>query len=256
MAADNPFLAAVRLFDAGRFAEAADYARDRLRELPDDGNLMQVYGTACCRLGNHAEAREALERASALVPLHPLARCALADAYARAGPEDLAALLYEFLGEREESSAMWPATAARLGALGRYESALEVCRRIVEREPNHQALFGVAYYLERLGAPPEEIIPHLAMAMDLAPHLLGYRVSLALAWVRAGSPEMARDLLAVVPLDDVCCQHGLRRALEVFRQVGDWERFRTCLRRLSERGRPSGPAPFYDPAEEDSDEHR
>jgi tetratricopeptide (TPR) repeat protein len=167
MVGDEIYERAVQLYDAGQYAEAADLARQALQESPDDGRLWQLYGTARCNLQDFDSAREALENASALIALHPLAQYALATCYHRMGQPDLARVTYEHLAEAVVNTGLLSALAARLGALDESAAALKVCRRITDLDPaHHQAFFGIAFYLCRLGFSSEALIPHLAMAVD------------------------------------------------------------------------------------------
>jgi Flp pilus assembly protein TadD len=156
MVGDEIYERAVQLYDAGQYAEAADLARQALQESPDDGRLWQLYGTARCNLQDFDSAREALENASALIAL-----------YHRMGQPDLARVTYEHLAEAVVNTGLLSALAARLGALDESAAALKVCRRITDLDPaHHQAFFGIAFYLCRLGFSSEALIPHLAMAVD------------------------------------------------------------------------------------------
>lgn len=224
----------VSLYERGQFAEAAQLALRFLDETPDDGRLLEVYGAACCNLRRFDEARPALEHASALVPLHPLAQYALATCYVLEGRHDVAGAMYEYLATRVRDTGVLSAVATRLGAMGRYQPALEVCLKIQDLDPgHHQAFFGVAYYLEQLGNPPEALIPSLSMAMDLAPNVLHYRVNLALVLDAAGRLAAGYELLATVPPERVGCPCVLRRMIDLFERAGDQGRSLTCRLRLS-----------------------
>jgi Flp pilus assembly protein TadD len=231
---DDHYHRVVQLYDEGEYALAADLARHHLQESPEDGRLWQIYGTACWNRRDFDSALEALEQATALVPLHPLAQLALAACYVCKGEQDLACVIYEHLGENVAGTEMLSTVAARLGALGRHEGALRVCCKITDLDPSHhQAFFGVAYYLSRLGNPPEALIPPLAMAMDLAPHIHHYRINLAFALAQAGRQDQAHELLKVVPLEAVRCPCWMRRMQAIFESVGDHARSLVCQVRLS-----------------------
>ncbi len=224
----------VRLFDKGEFALAADVAKQFLSVDPDDGWLWQIHGTACFHMQAFDFALPSLERASSLVPLHPLAQYALAACYALAEKPDLASLIYEHLGEISRDEAMLAAVAQRLGALDHNESALQVCRRIIRLNANyHSAHFGVAYYLERLGYPLETLIVPLATAVDLAPHVPSYRINLAFIWERLGKNHQAYNLLKLVPLETIRCSCLLKRMLAIFEAAGDQGRSLVCKVRIS-----------------------
>jgi Flp pilus assembly protein TadD len=234
MTFDDHYNRVVQLYDEGEYALAADLARQHLQGSPEDGRLWQIYGTACWNLRDFDSALEALEQANALIPLHPLAQFALAACYVHKGKQDLACVIYEHLGENVAGTEMLAAIAARLGVLGRYEAALRVCCKIKELDPSHhQAFFGVAYYLHRLGNPPKALIPPLVMAMDLAPHIPHYRINLAFALSQSGRHNEAHELLKTVPLEAISCPCWLRRMQQIFQRVGDHGRSLVCQVRLS-----------------------
>ena len=137
MTIDDRYDRVVRLYEEGEFALAADLARHFLQESPDDGRLLEVYGAACCNLKDFDAATEALEAATALVPLRPMAQFALATCYVLKDEPDLAAMMYEHLAGVVRCTGMLSAIATRLGALGRYESGLEVCLKIKDIDPAH-----------------------------------------------------------------------------------------------------------------------
>jgi tetratricopeptide (TPR) repeat protein len=233
MTADDAYEQVVALYDEGRYAEAAGRARQALAESPDDGRIWQIYGATLCNQKEYGEAREALERASVLVPLHPLAQYALGACYARLGQPDLAAVMYEHLAGVVGNTRLLASLAARLGALDRTASALNVCRRIVSLDPMHHAAhFGIAYYLCRLGVEPRALIPHLTRAVELAPDALHYRVNLAFAQAESGCLEDAAGSLEPVSPEAVGCPMWLARMRDILHQAGRSERARACSERL------------------------
>ena len=161
----------LELFNEGRISEADVLAEAGLRRSPDDGDLWQMYGLprqrrrrrrrGLCGAGDGRSARAA----GLLIPLR------LADCYARTGRIELARDLYRHLaGDNRCPTALLPAVASGLGAIGDDETALDVCRELVRRDPTrHEAHFGMAFYLRRLGNPPEAILPVVARAHSWSP---------------------------------------------------------------------------------------
>jgi Flp pilus assembly protein TadD len=230
----DPYERIVRLFDDGEFALAAEVARHFLDLSPEDGRLWQLFGTACCNLNDFAAGLDALETASSLTPLHPLAQLALATCYARLGKHELATMMFEHLGEATEEPKLLARVARCLGALGRDAAALAVCRKLTRIDPaNHSAHFGLAFYLQRLGASPESLIAPLAMALDLAPEVAAYRINLAFAWAKLGRTRQAYELLMKVSLETVGCSCTLQRLRAIFDSIGDHARSLVCQVRLS-----------------------
>jgi tetratricopeptide (TPR) repeat protein len=224
----------VKLLDKGEYALAADLADLFLETDPENGWLWQIYGTASYHLQAFDSAVEALETACSMIPLHPLAQYALAACYSRKGKKELASLMYEHLGEITSDARMLASVARCLGALGRNESALEVCRKIVHLNPSyHTAHFGIAVYLKRLGGPLELQIAPLTAAMELAPHIHAYRINLAFTWERLGKNGRAYDLIKEIPLEAVACPCLLKRLCGVFEAAGDVGRSLVCKVRLS-----------------------
>lgn len=218
----------------GQFALAADQARRLLDDQPDDGALWQLLGTASFSLGDCDAALSALEHASALIPLHQQGQLALASCYCLKGKRDLAAMMFEFLAESAQDTQLLSWIATRLGGLAKYESALQVCYKIKEADPNHhQAHFGVAFYLNLLGNPPEALIFPLERALELAPEVLQYRINLASVLFESGRHNQARDLLQPIALETVTCPCLVRRMQEIFERLGDGPRTLLCRVRLS-----------------------
>jgi pentatricopeptide repeat protein len=226
----------LELFHRGQVLQADRLAEARLGEFPDDGELWQLRGLLRQRLGDLDGACAALETASMLVPLESSARCALADCYARTGRIELARDLYRHLaGDGRCPTPLLPAVASGLGALGDHETALEVCQELSRRDSTrHEALFGMAFYMRRLGYPIETILPVVARAHELAPQLRLYRVLLGSLLAGVGRQEEAYDLLRGVAVESVRCCGCLRRMMAVFRLAGDEARYVAC-RKQAER---------------------
>lgn len=215
------------LVGLGRVDEAVVLAERAVQEDPDDGRFWQFLGLLRHRQRDYSGACAALETASLLVPLEPASRCALAECHARAGRKGLACDLYRQLGRDERCpTALLSAVAAGLGSLGENEAALAACRKIVRRDPlHHHAHFGVAFYLRRLGRPLTSVIASISRAHELAPQVTLYRVSLAVLLDHSGQREEACDLLRDVDPAAMQCSSCLQRAMAIFQEAGDWERF-------------------------------
>jgi tetratricopeptide (TPR) repeat protein len=242
MARDVYFRAARQRFDEGDFAGAAELCRDALRDRPDDGDLWQLCGAACWELGLVEDAREALETASCLKPLSPLAQCALAELYTQTNQVESARAICANLAGRDDCPVpLMPRVAKGLGRLGEYGLALGVCERLVALRPGHHpALFGVAFYKSALGAPPEEILPYVSAAHELAPTVCSYRVSLASVLAMLGRCDEAYEVARDVPAEAVRCPSCVRRLVPVFRRRKDRDRAVSWARWLGRLGRLVG----------------
>lgn len=234
--------AAWQRFDEGDFARAVELCRDALRARPDDGDLWQLCGAAYWELGLVEDAQEALETASCLKPLNPLAQCALAEVYTRTNQVESAKAICANLAGRDDCPVpLMPRVARGLGRLGEYRLALTVCERLVALRPcHHAALFGVAFYRSALGARPEEILPYVAAAHELAPQVCSYRVSLASVLALLGRCQDAYDIVRDVPAEEVHCPDCVRRLVPVFRRVRDRDGAVSWARQLGRMGRLAG----------------
>ena len=213
----------LELYHRGELAHASELTEHALRKFPDDGALWQLDGLVRRDRGDFDGARRVLEMASVLVPLNPGAQCALAECYARAGQTERARDLYRDLAKSSRCpAALLPAIAAGLGSIGDHESALEVCREVSRREPTqHEAFFGMAFYMRRLAYPVDMVIPVVTRAHELAPQLVPYRVLLASLLASIGEYQEASDLLRHIPPGSVRCRSCLRRMMTIFRLAGE-----------------------------------
>jgi Flp pilus assembly protein TadD len=214
-----------RCFDLkrlGRLAEAQELLDQAVLESPDDGRLWRSIGMFRHQAGDFAGACRSLETAGLLVPLDPKARRALAECFARTGHASLAVDLYRDLAsDRRCPDELLPEVAAGLGYLGMYGAALAICHELIRRSPEMaEAHFGVAFYLRRLGRPPEAILPVVARAYELAPEVPLYRISLATLLDHSGRRDEARELIRDLDLDQVSCRGCLRRMTTIFLAAG------------------------------------
>ncbi|MBY0526131.1 MAG: tetratricopeptide repeat protein [Gemmataceae bacterium] len=229
--ADETYRHVAELFTEQKYVEAETYARQWLGQYPDNGRLWQLYGMALWVRKEVSAALEALETATTLVPLIPLAQRALADCYAKTRKGDLATLIYRHLLETGRCpTGLLPCVAAALNALGQHELALNACETLAERDPSyHQAYFGIAYYRARLGASLDELVAPLAMATDLAPQHMHYRINLAFVWAAKGDFDRAHELLQPVVLERIQLPCWLLRMRTIFERVGDHQRALECM---------------------------
>jgi hypothetical protein len=217
----------------GEYHVAIDMACEGLRRFGDVTRLWECRGLAAWMLDQDGGASYALESASVLAPLHPLSQCALLDLYARGGDWRAAGAIAEFLGAEHQAASLLAAVTGGDSRLGGIDLALRACLALAAEAPDHdRAQFGVAWCLARQGASWERLVEPLALAMDLAPGRLHYRLNLAFAWADGGRWSRAYELLREVEVGDVCCPCWLSRMREVFEEAGDAPRARACSRRL------------------------
>lgn len=197
-----------------------------------DGDIRQREGLLRHRLGDFLGARSLLESAAHVGSIQPVSRCALAECYARTGCVETASRLYRELADDADCpTEVLPDVASGLGGLGEYEAALAACREIIRRDPgHHQARFGVAFYLRRLGSPPDAVLPDASRAFELAPEVPLYRIALAVLFDMVGCREDAYDLLRDVDACAVPCRYCLQTATAISA--------RRAIAHASERSRP------------------
>lgn len=221
------------LAGAGLLNEAGDLAECALAQQGENGSLWRFVGLMRHQAGDFVGACGALETSQLLVPLDPATNCVLAECLARTGCRELASEIYQSLAESNRTpERLLPTIAAGLGYLGDFTSALGVCLDLTRRSPEFpEAHFGVAFYLRRLGEPPESALSYIARAHELAPDVVLYRISLATLLDHGGRREEAYELLRGVDLDEVSCGGCLRKMTTIFFAAGDADRVETCLRR-------------------------
>lgn len=222
------------LLEQGDYEQAAKLAAAGVDAHPEDGRLWEMLGVALHRLDEHAGAVDALETATLLKPLVTGARYALAGSYDMVGRREMSVFLYRMVAEDDQTPlCLLPKVASRLGQMEEYSAALDVCRLVVLRNPeHHEAHFGQAFYLRRLGAARECVAVPLGRAHDLAPHVALYRVFLAVLRQEQGRTEEACELLTAVPLEEVHCPESLRRMMTIFYAGRDQQRGDECARCL------------------------
>ena len=114
------------------------------------------------------------------------------------------------------------ATARGLGWIGDDKTALQACRELSRRDSTrHDAYFGEAYYLRRLGYSAETVLPIVLQAYESAPNVALYRVALASLLNGVGEIEEAQDLIRGVTPESIGCRCCLQRVLAVFQSADD-----------------------------------
>jgi tetratricopeptide (TPR) repeat protein len=226
----------LRLYELGDLEACEQLLRVALLEFPDDGRIVQLQGLVWHARRRYLAAVRALELASALVPLSLPAQLAMADSYRRAGRPNDARPILSYLAERSDMpTVLLPNLTAGLGLVGEYQQALDVCREASRREPERdEPLYGMAYYMNKLGYPTEVMLALLRRCRALAPESRLYRTSLAVMCGRAGLWEEAYELFADVDPQTVRCQTCIRFMIGVFEHIGDHERRDAGLCRLLE----------------------
>jgi predicted Zn-dependent protease len=227
---------AARHYEHAELPECEELLRTALLRFPNDGRFIQLQGLLWHAQRRYSSACRAFEIASLLVPLSHAAQLAQADVYRRCGRNDDARTILSFLVTRSDLPAiLLPGLTAALGLIGEYQQALEVCRDASQRDPEQdQALYAMAYYMNKLDYPLECIVPLLRRAMSLAPDSRLYRISLAVLCARSGRWHEAYTLFAPLSPGELKCQTCVRFMARVFDHQGDTTRRNAALARLEQ----------------------
>lgn len=234
ISSEEAFRCGLSLLRQNLHEQAAEIAARAIRHHPDDGGLWELLGVARHHAGLHDAAIEALETATLLKPLDIGARFCLAGSFAANGQRELAVFVYRILAH-DKMTPIWllPRIAARFGQMAEYTDALETCQHLLFRDSTrHEAHFGIAFYLRRLGAPMSGVIDALTRAHESAQTVGLYRVVLAALLHDQGQTDEAYDLLRHLPTGTICCPHLLKRMSLVFRAAYDPDRARECRERV------------------------
>lgn len=228
--------AAMRHYEFGEFADCEELLRTALLRFPDDGRFIQLQGLIRHSQRRDAAACRAFETASLMVPLSATAQLALADVYRRSGRNDDAKTIVSFLATRHDlPTLLLPGLTSALGLLGEYQQALEVCREASQRDPEQdEALYAMAYYMNKLDYPLECVAPLLRRALSLAPDSKLYRVSLAVLCARGGDWDEAYTLFAPLDAAEMRCQTCLSFMARVFDRRGDEAKRDAAFARLAQ----------------------
>ena len=202
----------------------------------DDGRLWRIWAITKYAVGAFDSALSAMEHASSLVPLAFDDHRLLANCYVRTGRLQHAKVVYsQLLEDPACPNELLAEISAGFGLVGDYRSALKVCRLASQREPARpEPLFGMVYYLRRLGCPAKVAIPMMTRAFQLDPNCSLYRSSLAFLLNEVGRGEEAYDLLREMPVREATCVCQVRRMMAIFQSAGDYECWRVCRQRLDQ----------------------
>lgn len=239
-----------RLLRQAQAADRLSRATGSIEALLDDeagnGQMHMAAGLAFADVRLVVSARRALETAQTLVPLSPEAELTLADCYVESKDAAPAVTLLQNVGMRRDSPCMLRLRAAgRLEKLGRQRTGWMICRRAVEDFPEEpQAWLDLSYFMGRVGSPFRRIESAARRAIDLAPEVAGYRISLASALFQRDRALDAYQLIRNLgreQIDDVTCDCCLKRLSQIYQVAGDSDRYRQCLNRLASVPPSDGP---------------
>ena len=230
---------AMQLFQDGKRQEALLTLQDVVETDSENGTAWQCLGIVHFATGDFASAVSCLTCASQLDELTPCGKLTLAKAYANQKKLALAREYFLAMASDFEFPAnRLPEIASGLGNLGMSYQALEVCRRILESQPNnHHAVFGVAFYMNRCDMDPGESLPWFAKAFRLAPANMRYRILYSRALYRTGNQDSAIQLVQSIrynQLAQIRCRSCLQDLKQAYELAMDTIRFNICSKRLRE----------------------
>ena len=197
---------ALRAYQAGRHAEAADHCRVLLRKSPDDLPALQMLGAIAAASGQLAEALSLARRAAGVAPDNPDAQGALGALLLQSGdPSGALAPLDRALARQPRNAGLHNSRAAALQALGRFAEAFTAYDKALLAGPAHpEALLQRGHVLLALHKPAEALASFdKSLAQRGDPRRVEYARGVAL--LALGRPDEAaigfERVLAAAPND-------------------------------------------------------
>lgn len=232
----NAFATAVHQFRQGEHATALELIEQILLDDPDAGKAWELKGLILRSSGEWATACEALEQATMLTPLQPIARCVLAECHAGLGRRSLAIeMLQMLLEDLFTPTPLLLRVASGLDQLGQPTFALAACREASRREPDvAQYYYEMGYYMGRCGQALHLVESVARRAIALDPRRVSYRVGLASLLSQQQRADEAWRLLAKLTAADIgqiTCRCCVDRVLGIYEAVGDKRRALLCRQR-------------------------
>lgn len=227
---------AMRLFQSEDYCEALGALREPLDR--DSGQAWQLSGIIHWELGEIPAATSALERASLLVPLSPLAQCRLAECYLDARRKEVARVMFLHLATLDLLTlSLCESVAKGLVRCGEDEQALAFSMSGLMRfRVSHRLFFITSDVMRRLGYENDEILPFAYQAHRLRPENLSYRIHFAQHLNVARRPSQAAHLLDCVNIEEVESLASLQRLQMLFNQLNDDASEERCRIRLQQIG--------------------
>lgn len=220
----------------GMASDALDILSEQLDEYPNDAASLELQGLILHSFQEYQLARQSIETAASIQELSPSAQLALADSYWFTEEQSLATKIFNQLSQREKlPSHLLPAIAIGLGRAQSFHAAIEVCRRSVDSDPTgHQARYGVAFYMAKVGYPPEFVLAIMKGLVDIMPSVFHYRNAMATLLCQLNDPDRAFLAIAdasFVEIDTVTCPCCLERLSRLFDLGGDLRKSDYCQER-------------------------
>lgn len=235
---DGQFERAAHAYQSGRLDEALTILADALDRSPDDGRMWELCGLIHRDQQETELSVDALERASLLVPLKPLAGICLAEGYAKLEKTELARDLFVQqleLPRIEVESILH--IAVGLDECGFPGLAMKACRQAQRMDPNHaQTYYDTGFYAARCGYPINVVASLARRAIALDPEQIQFRIGLASLLYQHEHYDAALDVVGEIRAEQIAeidCRCCLERIGDLFEKVGDWQRAEWCRNRMT-----------------------
>ncbi|QDU95477.1 tetratricopeptide repeat protein [Lignipirellula cremea] len=217
---------ACNAWHAGDLDRALHISYTALSKDEDNGRLWELRGLIHRDRGEPHQCADAIERASLLTPLQPLARVCLAEAYGQLNRRELARDLYrELFHASDMTVALLLQTAVGLDAIDQPALAMRACQNAIELDPlASQPYYDMGYYAARCGRPPQVVESLARKAISLDPDRVSYRVGLAALMLKHERFEEAYEVVSHISQEQirsVRCRCCLVRLVSLFEQSGD-----------------------------------
>ncbi|MEM7475468.1 MAG: hypothetical protein AAF483_10790 [Planctomycetota bacterium] len=221
----------------GELNSAVEKISSALYSDEENGFGWELMGLIFRDLGKPKSAINAFERASLLVPMHPLASLCLAECYGAVGKTELARDLYlsyaDCLDGQVEHLLL---VAAGLEGIDEPHLAMEICRRASGIDPDcGQIAYDMCFYASRCGAQPALIESLAWRAVELEPDNVHFRVGLASLMIRLERLEKAFWVVGSLnseQISSINCYCCIERLVALYDSYGDNERAELCRMRL------------------------
>ncbi len=183
-------------------SEAIEFANAKVEANPESVFYREHLGIALWVQGRASEASRAFEHARGFGSLSDIAELILIHCRVQNQQrKEAGKLLTEFLRTRLVTREHLEQLASKFGKLGEYSLALKVCFHLVSKYPNSaDAWYGIGFYQEKLGFPPDVVATPLGRAVLLS-RCICAKIHLAKVVALCGRWQEAYKLVREIPVE-------------------------------------------------------
>lgn len=231
---------AIGLFRQGLQFQALEWLAKLLETQPDSGKAWELKGLIEDSLSWQHASIHSLETATTLIPLSASGQYVLAKNYLETDKTALGSSVFAILLERNDiPDRLLPAIAAFLSRFPNLTYlALSASRKAVEQNPESgDSLLSMAYFMEKLKYPYQQIAGILRKAVSLDPDNRHYRIALSNVLMQAGQLNEAWKTVREISqnqLQQIQCSNCLKKLIHIFTEAEDHSRRDYCLSLLSQ----------------------